>query len=61
MLEARLDDATKTWRVQAESVSEDGTTLIDYVFMPKKKSGPNELLALLRAAGGKDLVDSELR
>ncbi len=61
VLEARLDDATKTWRVQAESVSEDGTTLIDYVFMPKKKSGPNELLALLRAAGGQDLVDSELR
>jgi len=36
-------------------------TLIDYVIMPKKKSGPNELLALLRAAGGRDVVDSELR
>jgi len=47
--------------VEAESVSEDGTTLIDYVVMPKKKSGPDELLALLRAAGGRDVVDSELR
>jgi hypothetical protein len=61
VLEARLDDAAKKWRVEAESVGEDGTTLIDYVIMPKKKSGPNELLALLRAAGGKDVVDSELR
>jgi hypothetical protein len=61
VLEARLDDAAKKWRVEAESVGEDGTTLIDYVVLPKKKSGPNELLALLRAAGGRDVVDSELR
>jgi len=61
VLEARLDDATKSWRVVAESVGDDGSTLIDYVVMPKKKSGPNELLALLRAAAGKDIVESELR
>jgi hypothetical protein len=61
VLEARLDDATKKWHVEAESVGEDGTTLIDYVVMPKKKSGPNDLLALLRAAGGRDVIDSELR
>ena len=61
VLEARLDDAAKKWRVEAESVGADGTTLIDYVVLPKKKSGPNELLALLRAAGGRDVVDSELR
>ena len=61
VLEARLDDQAKKWSVEAESVGEDGTTLIDYLIMPKKKSGPNELLALLRAAGGRDVVDSELR
>ena len=61
VLEARLDDSTKKWHVEAESVGEDGTTLIDYVVMPKKKSGPNDLLALLRAAGGRDVIDSELR
>jgi hypothetical protein len=61
VLEARLDDSAKKWRVEAESVSEDGTTLIDYVVTPKKKSGPNEVLSLLRAAGGSDVVDSELR
>ena len=61
VLEARLDDAAKKWRVEAESVGEDGTTLIDYVVLPKKKSGPNDLLALLRAAGGRDVIDSELR
>jgi len=61
VLEARLDDAAKKWHVEAESVAEDGTTLIDYVVLPKKKSGPNDLLSLLRAAGGRDVVDSELR
>jgi len=61
VLEARLDDAAKKWRVEAESISEDGSTVIDYVVMPKKRSGPDELLALLRAAGGRDVVDSELR
>jgi hypothetical protein len=34
--------------------------MIDYVVMPKKKSGPEELLALLRAAGGRNMVEAEL-
>jgi hypothetical protein len=34
--------------------------VIDYVVLPKKKSGPEELLALMRLAGGKHMVEAEL-
>ena len=60
VLEARLDDATKKWELAALADSDDGTTVIDYVIMPKKKSGPDELLALLRVAGGRNMVEAEL-
>jgi hypothetical protein len=60
VLEARLDEASKKWELAAISESGDGTTVIDYVVLPKKKSGPDELLALLQAAGGKHMVQAEL-
>ena len=60
VLEARLDDASKKWSLAAVSESGDGVTVIDYVVLPKKKSGPEELLALLRLAGGKHMVEAEL-
>lgn len=60
VLEARLDDASKKWSVAAVSESGDGVTSIDYIVLPKKKSGPEELLALLRLAGGKHMVEAEL-
>ena len=60
VLEARLDDASKNWSVAAVSESGDGVTVIDYIVLPKKKSGPEELLALMRLAGGKHMVEAEL-
>lgn len=60
VLEARLDDAAKKWDLAAVSESGDGSIMIDYVVMPKKKSGPEELLALLRAAGGRNMLEAEL-
>jgi hypothetical protein len=60
VLEARLDDMAKKWELAAVSESGDGITVIDYVVLPKKKSGPEELLALLRLAGGKHMVEAEL-
>jgi Domain of unknown function (DUF4956) len=60
VLEARLDDAAKKWELAALSDTSDGTTVIDYVVMPKKKSGPDELLALLRVAGGRNMIEAEL-
>ena len=61
VLEARLDDATKKWSIVSEAKEEDGTTTVEFLITPKKKSGPEELHALLRAAAGTALVDSELR
>lgn len=61
VLEARLDDAAKKWSVVSESKEADDTTMVEFLITPKKKSGPDELLALLRVAAGNALVDSELR
>lgn len=61
VLEARLDDAAKKWSIVSESKEEDGTTIVEFLITPKKKSGPDELHALLRMAAGNALVDSELR
>lgn len=61
VLEARLDDATKKWSIVSEAKEEDGTTTVEFLITPKKKSGPDELHALLRAAAGTALIDSELR
>ena len=61
VLEARLDDAAKKWSIVSESKEEDGTTIVEFLITPKKKSGPDELHALLRMAAGHALVDSELR
>ena len=61
VLEARLDDEAKKWSIVSESKQEDGATMVEFLITPKKKSGPEELLALLRAAAGNALVDSELR
>jgi hypothetical protein len=61
LLEARLDDATKRWTLGAVTRQPDGTTLLEYKVMPKKRTPPDELLALLRAAGGAELVDAEVR
>ncbi len=60
VLEARLDDGAKKWSVVSESKEEDGTTVVEFLITPKKKSGPDELHALLRAAAGTALVDSEM-
>jgi hypothetical protein len=61
VLEARLDDAAKKWSVVSESKEADDTTMVEFLITPKKKSGPDELIALLRAAAGNAMVDSELR
>jgi hypothetical protein len=61
VLEARLDDAAKKWSVVSESKEADDTTMVEFLITPKKKRGPDELIALLRAAAGNAMVDSELR
>jgi hypothetical protein len=60
IIETRLDESTKRWSVGAVSVDAEGTTIIDYLVLPKKSKSPDQLLALVRAAGGSQLVDAEV-
>jgi hypothetical protein len=60
-VEAKLEESTKTWKLGRITVDPDGSTVIEYVVLPKKRTGPDELLALVRAVGGPDLVDAQLQ
>ena len=60
-IEQKLDESTKHWKLGQITVEPDGTTAIDYVVLTKKRVGPDELLALVRAVGGPDLVDASLQ
>jgi len=60
IIENRLDESTKRWSVGGEHVEPGGTTVIDYMVLPRKSKSPDQLLALVRAAGGSQLVDVEL-
>jgi hypothetical protein len=35
-------------------------TVVEYVVLPKKSKGPDELLAMLRASGGVEPVEAEI-
>jgi len=58
-LEPRLEEHTKHWRLGGVSVH-DGIERLDYQVEIRKKSSPEELLALVRAACGSQLVDAEV-
>jgi len=60
IIENRLEESTKRWSVGSVTVDAEGTTIIDYLVLPKKSKGPEQLLALVRAAGGSQLVDAEV-
>ena len=60
IIENRLDESTKRWSVGSVQVSSDGVTVVDYLVVPKKSKGPEQLLALVKAAGGDQLVDAEI-
>ena len=60
IIETRLDESTKRWSVGSVQQNSDGVTIIDYLVLPKKSKGPEQLLALVKAAGGEQLVDAEI-
>lgn len=60
-VEARLEDSTKRWKLGSIATEPDGTVMLEYVVQTKKRTTPDELLALVRATGGPELVDAELR
>jgi Domain of unknown function (DUF4956) len=60
IIENRLEESTKRWSVGSVQVNSDGITVIDYLVLPKKSKGPEQLLALVKAAGGEQLVEAEI-
>ena len=59
VLEPRLQEFTKSWRFGSmESV--DGATMLEYRIQLRKKTGPDDLLALVRAAGSTQVVSAEV-
>jgi hypothetical protein len=60
IIENRLSESTKRWSVGSVTMDADGATVIDYLVLPKKSKTGEQLLALVRAAGGAQLMDAEL-
>jgi hypothetical protein len=61
IVESQLEESTKKWSVDSVSTREDGMTVVEYVVTTKKSKGPDELLAMLRAAGGVEPVEAEIQ
>ena len=61
VVEARLSDSAKRWKAASVTSGPDEITVVEYVVLPKKRQTADELLALVRAAAGSDLVDVEVR
>jgi hypothetical protein len=59
VLEPRLSEFTKTWRFGGMQTG-DETTVIEYRVQLRKKTGPDELLSLVRAAGASELTAAEI-
>jgi hypothetical protein len=61
IVESQLAESTKRWSVDNVTQREDGVTVVEYVVLPKKSKDPDELLAMLRAAGGVEPVEAEIQ
>jgi hypothetical protein len=60
-VERKLEDSTKNWKLQAVHSQPDGSTVLEFMLQTKKKTSPDEVLALVRASCGPDLIHAELR
>lgn len=59
IVEPQLADGSKRWSLDSAVSDSGGTTVLEYLVLPKKSKGPDELLALLRASGA-NLFEAEL-
>jgi hypothetical protein len=59
-VEPRLQEFVKQWRVGTLTTSDDGDT-VEYVLQLRKKTSPDDVVALVRAAGSPHVRDVELR
>ena len=56
-----LGEFARDWRTGAVTIDTDGIATVDYFVQLKKKTEPDELVALARTAGGSELLDAEIR
>jgi len=61
VVEQKLEDATKHWKLAAIHSQADGSTVMEFVVYTKKKTGPDEVLALVRSSCGADLLDAQIQ
>jgi hypothetical protein len=59
VLEPRLQEFTKSWRFGSME-STDGVSVLEYRIQLRKKTGPEDLLALVRAAGSTQVASAEV-
>lgn len=59
VLEPRLSEFTKTWRFGGMQTGNE-VTVIEYRVQLRKKTGPDDLLSLVRAAGASQLTAAEI-
>ena len=59
-IEPRLQDLVKQWRFGSVTPTPEGE-LVEYVMQLRKKTTPEDLIALVRAAGSVHVIDVELR
>jgi hypothetical protein len=58
-VEPRLQEYTRQWRTGAVT-TQDGVEVVEYFVQLRKKNTSEDLLALVRAAGSRNLIDAEL-
>jgi hypothetical protein len=59
--ESIMGDYAKTWRAGQPVAAADGSHTLDYFINPKKNVQPDELVSLVRTAGGVDVLVAEIR
>lgn len=60
VVEPKLQDYAKQWRIGTVS-SADGVDLVEYFVQLKKRTPPEELLSLIRAAGSTTVINAEFK
>ncbi|MDB4874864.1 MAG: hypothetical protein JWM41_1310 [Gemmatimonadetes bacterium] len=51
IVEGQLQDASKRWHLDSAVTDAEGITILEYLVLPRKSKGPDELMELLRAHG----------
>ena len=60
VVEPKLQDYAKAWRIGTVT-SNDGVDQVEYFIQTKKRTPPDELLSLIRAAGSTTVIHAEFR